>query len=201
MNKIQKDFKLGYDIRLKKIRSSYTREIANHDYSHLTDYIALDVLDSLNLLHYQIRRVNEADIKFINLKRLFTEHDTWNPFYDDYIPEDRRDVPYVIPSLESIDNFLKRYLKIMRSNSKNNASFQKAIEEYAGTIWIKDMITSGIFKPGDMINLVEFNLMDFITDDRLKSLFGITDRKSFRFNDKNSNIHPTRQHKKERYAC
>ena len=181
MNKIKKDFKLRYDISLKKLRSSYSKEMSRGNYIHLTDYIALDVLDSLKLLHFNLRGVNEGDIRFINLKRLFTEQDTWNPFKDDFKDEDNRLIPYVIPSLEHIHNFLNRYLNIFKRRHNSGASFQKAVEEYAGTIWIKDMIKFGFFEPGDLINLEEFKLIDFITDDRLKELFGFSsvERKHF----------------------
>ena len=139
-------------LKLKKLLNKYKHEMANGDFSHLKDLIAV-----LVLLNYSCGNMGSYKLNYnmndINLEKLIYG-----------ISMDRE---YEVPSIEVLDILNKKYKKIMRS--KSNKYNQDG--EYAATTWISLMVNFGMLEEGQVIKPKDYVIADFMSDDKLLSMF------------------------------
>ncbi len=138
-------------LKLKILLAKYKHEISNGNNEHLKDLIAVMVL--LDLSYINTGSIEHTNMNNINLKELMF----WGPVSNEY----------EVPTIEKINLLKKKYKKEL----KNYSIPANYITENAATTWIEMMINFGMIKEGQIINLEQFVLADFMTDKKLIAMF------------------------------
>ena len=138
-------------LKLKLLLIKYRNEILNGNNIHLKDLIAIMVLLDLACISAKIESIDINDITLNNLINWFGGK------------EDK----YKVPKMEKINLLKKKYKKELKSYTIP----LNIIFENAATTWIEMMVKFGMIKEGQTINLCKFVLTDFMTDDKLISMF------------------------------
>ena len=138
-------------LKLKLLLAKYKYEIANGNNEHLKDLIAVMVL--LDLSYINTGSIEHMNMNNTTLKELMI----WGPVSSEY----------EVPTIGTISLLKKKYKKELKSCSIPI----NYITENAATTWIEMMINFGMIKEGQIINLEQFVLADFMTDEKLISMF------------------------------
>ena len=139
-------------LKLKLLLAKYKYEISNGNNEHLKDLIAVMVL--LDLSYAYTGSIEHMNMNNTTLKSLMF----WLPPVNS---------EYEVPTIDKINLLKKKYKKKLKSYSIP----LNYITENAATTWIEMMINFGMINEGQIINLEQFVLADFMTDEKLISLF------------------------------
>ena len=144
-------------LKLKLLLNRYKKEIENGNCEHINDLIATMVL-----LDYScISRYNlEDDMNHVTLEKLMH-------MCPSFLKPNREPNKYEIPSMEDISLLKKEYKKELKGISIPIW----AEDENAALTWIEMMIHFGMIQEGQVVDPAKFVLSDFMTDERLVSMF------------------------------
>lgn len=138
-------------LKLKLLLAKYKYEISNGINEHLKDLIAVMVL--LDLSYINTGSIEHMNMNNTTLKELMF----WLPVNSEY----------EVPTIDKINLLKNKYKKELKTYSIPI----NYINENAATTWIEMMINFGMIKEGQIINLEQFVLSDFMTDEKLISMF------------------------------
>lgn len=149
-------------LKLKLLLVKYKHEISIGNNEHLKDLIAVMVL--LDLSYFDMSIIESIDKITLNY----------------LIPFLNVSIQYQVPTMEKINLLKKKYRKAF----KRCGIPIDYIYENAATTWIGMMIYFGIIREGQIINPKEFVLLDFMTDDKLISIFELNRLSIIDYNNK-----------------
>lgn len=146
--------------QIKKLLKVYQKEFYSGHLEHINDYIAINVILSLSgsqkvMLSPEINKVNLNDLICSDTSA--------------YIQEIKE---YEVPSLNFLDRHILQYENIVRNTRNDEFPYRVVVptkqqKQYNAAKWLKLMITLGLIKESDIIDLTEYRLVNFINDPRL----------------------------------
>ena len=151
-------------IKMKYFLWKYKKEISEGEYTHVKDLIALFTIINLSKSFPIDKYYN---FNAISLSSLLSDM-TINS--DDY----------KVPSLDILNMQIDEYNEYR--NEKNNSFIDE--KKFAALNWLKMMIEFNIINEGDIINLENYMLADFIKDERLIKMFHENGLEYISFDDK-----------------
>lgn len=155
-------------IKMKYFLWKYKKEISEGEYTHVKDLIALFTIINLSKSFPIDKYYN---FNAISLSSLLSDM-TINS--DDY----------KVPSLDILNMQIDEYNEYR--NEKNNSFIDE--KKFAALNWLKMMIEFNIINEGDIINLENYMLADFIKDERLIKMFHENGLEYISFDDKLAKI-------------
>ncbi len=148
-------------IELKKLLMQYKSEISLYgNNTHLTDYLAIMILAEYAKSFLLPDKITTGQITLGNMIS-----DNPNNCYS------KEELMFRIPSKRVVVELYDKYTKLL-DNPKN--SYERSyINQRIATKWIGLMLDLGMVEPGDQIDANKEDIFNYITDKRLKDLFGI----------------------------
>lgn len=138
-------------LKLKLLLIKYKNEISKGNNMHMKDLIATMVILDLICID---------NIESININKI-----TLNNLIYMFLGQNKE---YEVPMMEKISLLKNKYKKEIKSRFIIPINF---IWENAATTWLEMMIKFGMVKEGQIINPTQFILTDFMTDEKLISMF------------------------------
>jgi len=138
-------------IKLNYLKYSYEDEISLGIDRHVKDLIAVSVILDLSCVFPVYEYYNFNEIKLGNL------------IEDRYFKDNK----YMVPDIKLLEEIRNNYEKKL-SKPQIPVGTDK---NYAAMTWLILMQKFGFIKENDIIDLNEYKLVDFITDDRLINMF------------------------------
>lgn len=138
-------------LKLKLLLIKYKNEISKGNNMHMKDLIATMVILDLICID---------NIESININKI-----TLNNLIYMFLGQNKE---YEVPMMEKISLLKNKYKKEIKSRFMIPINF---IWENAATTWLEMMIKFGMVKEGQIINPTQFILTDFMTDEKLISMF------------------------------
>ena len=155
-------------IKIKYFLWQYKKEISEGEYTHVKDLIALFTIINLSKSFPIDKYYN---FNAISLSSLLSDM-TINS--DDY----------KVPSLDILNMQIDEYNEYRKE--KNNSFLGE--KKYAAFNWLKLMIEFNIINEGDIINLENYTLANFIRDEKLIKMFHENGLEYISFDDKLAKI-------------
>ena len=144
-------------LKLKLLLNRYKKEIENGNCEHINDLIATMVLlDYSCLSSFNL----SDDMHRVTLEKLMH-------ICPSFLKADRKPNKYEIPTMKDIELLKKKYKKELKGFSIPIW----AEDENAALTWIEMMIHFGMIQEGQVVDPAKFVLSDFMTDERLVSMF------------------------------
>lgn len=120
---------------------------------------------------YELLKGNTEHIKDLVAIMVIIENDTeWKKVYYLNLNYLLWTNDYKVPTLEEIVK-RKKELKKVKMKLKHKS-------ERVATTWIEWMLKTGMIKEGQDIKLSDYNIMDFITDERIKKMYNESTQES-----------------------
>lgn len=155
-------------IKMKYFLWKYKKEISEGEYTHVKDLIALFTIINLSKSFPIDKYYNFNAISLSSLLANITISSG----------------NYKVPSLDVLNIQIDEYIKY---ENEKNSSF-RSDKIIAGLNWIKMMIEFNIINEGDIINLNNYGLSNFIRDERLIEMFHENGLEYISFDDKLAKI-------------
>lgn len=138
-------------LKLKRLLWVYRNEINSGELTHVKDLIAIFVINDLSYIFPVDQLYNFNEI-------------TLNSLLDkSYMHDDK----YRVPSLSLLKEQKEKYMGML----KRKVIPLRTDRYNAAITWIESMIEFKIINEGDLINLNDYVLSNFISDDRLITMF------------------------------
>ena len=144
-------------LKLKLLLNQYKKEIANGNYKHKNDMIATMVLlDYSHPFHYKLN----DDMYDVTLESLMH-------MCPSYLDPNNRPNKYEIPTMKDIKLIRESYKKDLKGPGIPVGTD----DGNAALTWVEMMIHFGMIAEGQVVDPAKFVLTDFMTDERLITMF------------------------------
>jgi len=147
---------------LKSLLKSYKQELSKGNKKHAKDAIAALVL--LNFKGYPtvLMNVEDTTLKTLMFWGINIEKEEKKCFVDN------KSNWFKVPTSEELKSLNNKYKKELKNRYYISPY---TCNEKAVTTWLENMVNVGMVQEGEIINLEEYRLSDFMTDESLKSMF------------------------------